>query len=128
MEEDKLKDLFGKFQPELSSPMQFMEKLQKNMDAVEFVKQQTVALKKRNRLAVAIAAASGFAVGVVLTLLFPMIVGWISSFSISMPHLHISNISIEYNYIAWVIMAGASILTSLSVYDLALAKLSPKQS
>lgn len=35
MEDDKLKDLFSNYEPDLSSSFQFMTKLKKNMEAVE---------------------------------------------------------------------------------------------
>ncbi len=77
MEDDKLKDIFRDFDPDLSSSLQFISKLQRNMEAVEIVRQYNAALRRRNKLAVAIAGLCGFAVGVTLTLLYPFIVDWI---------------------------------------------------
>lgn len=128
MEEDRLKDLFSDFQPELPSSFQFMARLQKNMEAVEIVKQHNLALRRRNKLAVAIAALSGFAMGVILTLLFPLIGDWVSTFSISLPHLHVSSITVDYSFLAWIVMAGVCIITALNAYEIALAKLTPQDS
>lgn len=128
MEEDRLKDLFSDFQPELPSSFQFMARLQKNMEAVEIVKQHNLALSRRNKLAVAIAALSGFAMGVILTLLFPLIGDWVSTFSISLPHLHVSSITVDYSFLAWIVMAGVCIITALNAYEIALAKLTPQDS
>ncbi|MDE6637883.1 MAG: hypothetical protein K2K32_06580, partial [Muribaculaceae bacterium] len=102
MEEDKLKDIFKEFNPELSSSFQFMTKLQKNMEAVEIVKQYNAAQKKRNKFAVTIAAACGFAVGVILTLLFPLMGDLVSTFSVSLPFLHVSSLTINYSFISWI--------------------------
>ncbi len=99
MEDDKIKELFNDFEPELSSSFQFMTKLKRNMEAVEIVKQHNAALKKRNKLAVAIAGVCGFAVGVILTLLFPLLGCWVPTFSISLPHFQIQNITIGYSYL-----------------------------
>lgn len=126
MDEDRLKDLFSDYQPELSSSFQFMVRLQKNMEAVEIVKQHNLALRRRNKLAVAIAALSGFAMGVILTLLFPLIGDWVSTFSISLPHIHISSVTINYSCLAWIVMAGVCIITALNAYEIALAKLTQK--
>ncbi len=126
MEDDKIRNLFDNFEPELSSSFQFMNQLKKNMDAVEIVKQHNVALKKRNRLAVVIAAVSGFIMGVILTLLFPLIGDWVSTFNISIPRLQISTITIDFSFIAWIVMAGVSIITALNAYEIALAKLTSK--
>ncbi|MCM1081785.1 MAG: hypothetical protein NC343_08555 [Muribaculum sp.] len=128
MEDDKIRTLFDNFEPELSSSFQFMNQLKKNMDAVEIVKQHNIALKKRNRLAVVIAAVSGFVMGVILTLLFPLIGDWVSTFNISIPRLQISAITIDFSFFAWIVMAGVSIIAALNAYEIALAKLTPKES
>jgi hypothetical protein len=125
MEDDKLRNLFNDFQPELSSSSQFMAKLQKNMEMVEILKQHDIALKKRNKLAVVIAAVSGFVMGVILTLLFPLIGDRVSTFSVSL--MHISNMTIDYSFVGWIVMAGACIITALNAYEIALAKLAPKE-
>jgi hypothetical protein len=127
MEDDKLRNLFNDFQPELSSSSQFMTKLQKNMEMVEILKQHDIALKKRNKLAVVIAAVSGFVMGVILTLLFPLITNWVSTFSVSLPHLHISSLTIDYSFVGGIVMAGVCIITALNAYEIALAKLAHKE-
>ena len=123
MEEDKLKDIFKEFNPELSSSFQFMTKLQKNMEAVEIVKQYNADQKKRNKFAVTIAAACGFAMGVILTLLFPLIEDFVSNFSVSLPFLHVSNLTIDFSFISWISIGALSVITALNAYDIALAKL-----
>jgi hypothetical protein len=127
MEDDKLRNLFNDFQPELSSSSQFMTKLQKNMEMVEILKQHDIALKKRNKLAVVIATVSGFVMGVILTLLFPLIGDWVSTVSVSLPHLYISHLTIDYSFVAWIVIAGVCIITALNAYEIALAKLAPKE-
>ncbi len=97
------------------------------MDVVEVLRQNNIALKKKNRLAVVIAAVSGFFMGVILTLLFPLIGNWVSTFSISLPHLHISSITIDYSFIGWIVMAGVCIITAQNAYEIALAKLTTEE-
>lgn len=126
MDDDKIKALFNDFQPELSSSVAFMAKLQKNMETVEILKQHTFAVKKRNKIAVAIAALSGFAMGVILTLLFPLITSWALTFSLSLPHIYFSSITINYSFVAWIVMAAVCIITALNAYEIASAKLTPK--
>ena len=43
------------------------------MDTIEMVRQYNAELRRRNRIAVMIAALAGFIMGVVLTLLMPLI-------------------------------------------------------
>lgn len=127
MDDDKIRNLFDNFNPDIASSFQFMEQLKKNMEAVEIVRQHNVALRKRNRIAVAIAAVSGFLTGVILTLLFPLIGDWVSTFNISIPRLQISEITVDYSFVAWIIMAGVSVITALNAYEIAMAKLTPKE-
>lgn len=124
MEDVKIKDLFSNYQPELSSSCDFMAKLQRNMEAVEIVKRHNAALKKRNVLAVAIAALSGFAMGVILTLLFPLIGNWTSVFHIPLPSLQISGLTI----IGWIVVAAVSVLTALNAYEIAMEGLTSRDS
>lgn len=44
MEDDKIKGLFEGFAPQLSSDSQFLDKLQRELDGVEFVKQSMLRL------------------------------------------------------------------------------------
>ena len=104
-----------------------MSKLQKNMETVEILKQHNVALRKRNKLAVAIAAVSGFVMGIIMTLLFPLIGNWVSTISVSLPQLQISSLAIDFSFISWIVMAGVCIITALNAYETALAKLTPKE-
>ncbi len=127
MDDDKLKDLFNNFRPELSSSFQFMTQLQKNMETVEILKQHNVALKKRNRLAVAIAGVSGFVMGVIMTLLFSLIGDWVTTFNISIPRLNVSSLTVDYSFVGWIVMAGVCVITAMNAYEIALAKLTPKE-
>lgn len=126
MENDKLKDIFSGFQPELSSSIQFMSKVRQNLEAIEIVKKYTIAQKKRTRTAVVIAALCGFATGVIFTLLFPLIRNWLSTIKFSIFNIQISDLTIDYDIIGWIIMISVSILTTLSVYEISLAKFTPK--
>lgn len=121
MEEEKITDLFSNFQPELSSSFGFMTKLKRNMEAVEIVKQHNSTLRKRNRVAVAVAAVSGFFMGVVLTLLLPVIRECFST--LDMPLLQFSVFAVDYTILWWMVVAAACVLTAINAYEIAMAKL-----
>ena len=125
MEDENIKQLFSAFNPSIGSSDQFMTRLLRNMEIVEMVKQNNLALKRRNRLAVLIAALCGFVVGVLLTLLFPLVGDWVSSFSISLPHLTIASLTIDYRFVGWIVMAGVSCITALNAYEVAMSKMTP---
>ncbi|MCI8998528.1 MAG: hypothetical protein HFJ95_05990 [Muribaculaceae bacterium] len=122
MEDDKLRELFSNFQPELSPSFQFTTKLQKKMEAVEIVKQHNATLRKRNRLAVAIAALCGFIMNMVLYLIFPLINNSASSLSIPSPYLLLNSITIDSSFVVWIVMAVISVIITRNVYEIALSK------
>jgi hypothetical protein len=122
MKDDKLRELFSNFQPELSPSFQFTTKLLKKMEAVEIVKQHNATLKKRNRLAVAIAALCGFIMNMVLYLIFPLINNSASSLSIPSPYLLLNSITIDSSFVVWIVMAVISVIITRNVYEIALSK------
>ncbi len=128
MDDDKIKQLFSDFSPEVSDSEQFLRRLDRHLAIAEQVRTQNAALKRRNRVAVVLAAASGFAMGVVLTMIFPYLRGWIASFEITLPRLSYINFSVDYTVLTWVVMAGVCLLTSLSVYEMAVARVSERGS
>lgn len=127
MNDDKLKDLFQNFQPELSSDFKFLTKLQRNMDALELVKHQTAMQRKRNRIAVIVAAITGFVMGVIITILFPILADTLSTFSITLPAADFSPISINWQIIGYILAAIVSIFTALNAYEITLSRLSRRK-
>ncbi len=124
MEDNIIKEIFKEFDPELSSSFLFMAKLKKNMEAVEYIRQYNVAQKRRNKLAVILAGVSGFAMGVFLTLLYPFITEWIASLNFSISLLAESNLKYDFSHLGWIVIAIGSVLTSMSVYEAASARIS----
>ncbi len=92
------------------------------MEAVEIVKQHNATLRKRNRLAVAIAALCGFIMNMVLYLIFPLINNSASSLSIPSPYLLLNSITIDSSFVVWIVMAVISVIITRNVYEIALSK------
>jgi len=128
MEDDKLKVLFKSFDPELSSDINFMAHLQRSMETIECIRRQNATQRKRNKVAIIIAAASGFIMGIILTLLFPIISNWLTNINASLPTFKITSLNIDPSFIGWIIIAGACIILTINVYELTLAKLTSKTS
>jgi hypothetical protein len=143
MDDNKLKEIFTDFSPEIPSSTLFMERLQHNLESVEIikrhnteaietVKRQNKALKKRNKKAAAISAAAGFITGIILTNLLPLLTagitaltGSIAAISSNLPHLPgLTNI---YSIITWIIIAAVSITTAINTYEITSVKLTSKQ-
>lgn len=117
-EDDKIKDLFSDFQPELStSDGDFLAQLRRSMAAVELVRRQHLARRRDSRKALAVAALTGFAVGVIFTLLIPFVGDCISTFSISSV-----TVTIDYGILCRFMAATASCLTAINACRLALGK------
>lgn len=129
MEEDKLKDLFVNFKPELTSDFSFMSKLQHNLDQVEMIRQHNIELASKRKKAVAIAACVGFIVGFLFSLALPYIGNAIMNLQSSLPsESTFKMIADNYLTIAWLIIGGTSVFISLNAYDLSLSLMEQRKS
>lgn len=127
MEDKEIKAHLRNFEPELSSDIDFMARLRQSMDAVEAVRQQSALMRRRHKIAVAIAGASGFIMGVLITLLSPIIDKWLADAHLSIPTGKLTpDIYIEPAIIGWGAAAAVCCIVVMNVYELTLAKLKPK--
>lgn len=118
--EDEYKDitrLLSNFDPELPSDYEFMHKLQQRLDVAEMVRAEQSAMTRRNRMAICIAALSGFVMGTVLTLLYPLLWEWLPSTGTTTV---IAGLSADtcYRYALWGITALLSVVTAYNSYEL----------
>ncbi|MDD7603606.1 MAG: hypothetical protein SPJ71_00330 [Candidatus Limisoma sp.] len=128
MEDDKLKSLFSNFEPELSSDFLFMNKLQRNLNSVELIKQHTVEVRSRSRKAVAIAAIVGFIVGFLFSLSLPYLSEAVSNWQLTLPSESVMNVfANNFTIIAWLVIGGTSVFAALNSYELSLSLLKPKE-
>lgn len=128
MEDDKLKSLFSNFEPELSSDFLFMNKLQRNLNSVELIKQHTVEVRSRSRKAVAIAAIVGFIVGFLFSMSLPYLSEAVSNWQLTLPSESVMNFfANNFTIIAWLVIGGTSVFAALNSYELSLSLLKPKE-
>lgn len=128
MEDDKLKSLFSNFEPALSSDFLFMNKLQRNLNSVELIKQHTVEVRSRSRKAVAIAAIVGFIVGFLFSLSLPYLSEAVSNWQLTLPSESVMNVfANNFTIIAWLVIGGTSVFAALNSYELSLSLLKPKE-
>ncbi len=123
---DKLKELFEGFQPALTSDSLFMRRLERNMEAVELVKRRSEAVRKRNKVAVAVAAVSGFLMGVILTLLSPVISNSLPTLLIKLPFFSAPAFSVSPEVPVWICIALVSAVIAYNAYVVTLSRLSAK--
>ena len=128
MEDDKLKYLFSNFEPALSSDFLFMNKLQRNLNSVELIKQHTAEVRSRSRKAVAIAAIVGFIVGFLFSLSLPYLTDAVSNWQLTLPSESVMNVfANNFTIIAWLVIGGTSVFAALNSYEVSLSLLRPKE-
>ena len=117
MEDDKLKELFGDFNPLLSDSTRFMERLNDRLDTVELIRRNNCLVKAANRRALVLAALAGIVVGVGMSWLVPYI-------SLSIQNPGTTNLApwlvdiMAESYVAlrWTVVGAVVILSSLFTY------------
>lgn len=78
MEEDRLKAILQDFSPVMAPDDTFMSRLEEKLRSVELVKQQLEQQRRRNRLAIVLAALTGFICGIVSALCYPWLLAAIT--------------------------------------------------
>lgn len=121
MEEEKIRELLSGFNPSLSSDEEFIDRLERNINAVESVRRQAVELRRKNRIAVAVAAVSGFITGVLLTLVLPEI-GELAK-HVSLPMSNVGPVTVDFRILGWLMTAGVSGIIGYNAYELTLSQL-----
>lgn len=117
MESDNIHSIFNNFQPRLATSDEcFMAQLERNIRAAEVVKQQIVKGHVRNRLAIILASATSFILGVLITLCYP----FIQQFALILSVREIQILDIPDYYITTgilTILGLLILLVSYTVYD-----------
>lgn len=78
IEEDRLAGLFAGYNPVLSSDEIFMARLERNLHTVEMVRAQVDNMKRKSRLAVMVAAVTGFLMGILSVICYPYVVDFVA--------------------------------------------------
>lgn len=121
MEDDKIKSLFADFNPEISSDLQFMSRLERNLNSVEIIKRHASEVRSRNKKAVAVAALVGFVVGFLFSLSLPYLSAAVSDWQLTLPQESSMNIlANNFMLIAWIVIGGTSVFTALNAYEVSL--------
>lgn len=75
MDDKDIRNFFSSFTPEIGSAEDFARRIGHELDAVEIIRKRAREIKRRNRLALALAGFSGMLMGVILMLLKPYLDG-----------------------------------------------------
>ena len=121
MEEDKLRDLFEGYDPNMDSGRIFIERLEHNLDSVELIHEQNAKAVRRNKIAVFVASIAGFLTGLLFSSLLPYLEAFMSGLELKIKiNTDIIEIADYYHVLTWIIIGGISVMVSLSTYDLIL--------
>ncbi len=122
MEEDKIRDLFNAYKPELSSRLDFMDRLERNLDAVEIIHKANANVMRRNRVAVLAASIAGFISGIIFSFLIPYLNSATSivAMKISTDNQFLCRFSEYQPIVTWLIIGAASVIISLYAYKIIL--------
>lgn len=119
MDENEFSDLFASYNPELSSDKLFMLRLQTNLRAVSLVKEQVHVMRRKNRLAVIVAAITGFLCGILFAIYYPAFFTLLKSLFAASTVT--AKIFADYgNVAAWGIICCVTGIAAYSAYDIAL--------
>ena len=119
MDENEFSDLFASYNPELSSDKLFMLRLQANLRAVSLVKEQVHVMRSKNRLAVIVAAITGFLCGILFAIYYPAFFTLLKSLFAASTVT--AKIFADYgNVAAWGIICCVTGIAAYSAYDIAL--------
>lgn len=127
MEDDKIREIFESYRPALRPSVEFMAELDRRMRAVESVKREVAAMRRRHRMAVVVAALSGFLAGVVATLLFPIVGEWVASYDVQLPSTWLPQVELVCDIAKWVIAATACVIAAYNAYGFTLSHLSAER-
>lgn len=118
--DDRLKQIFDDFNPQLGSDADFMRRLERQMHTIEVIKEENAALRRISRRAIAVAALTGFAVGMMFSLTLP----WLGELAaaVEAPAKTLTRFFADnYLVVACMAIATASILTSINAYEISMA-------
>ena len=115
--DDKLQNIFDRFNPPMSSDADFMKRLNRNLDMVELIKRDIVKKQKNHKAAVIIAAGVGFFIGILLTALYPLYSSLIINAFMKGNDLMQEQV-FYVNFIIYSIIAFCIIATSLVTFDI----------
>ena len=111
-----LNDIFDNYRPRLSPSADFMEGLNRRLDAVRLIKEHNAAHRRRCHRAVVIAAIAGIATGIIISAFLPGL-GQIFADMAEATTGHV----MFGSALPWLVLAGMSTAAAYAAYDLTLA-------
>ena len=130
MDDDKIRDLFTGFAPELSDTDGFMERVTRGLDAVEVVRERQAVMRRRQRRALGVAAFIGMFTGIGLTVLYMLVADSIAALHLpdmtwivrnfGMP-VEARDIAVDLRIPTLLLFAAAASMTAVNAYTFSMA-------
>lgn len=118
-DDQKLRELFGLFNPDTGSDVQFIRTLEKRLDAVELIRKHNAQVVHNMRNAAVAAACAGFICGFLFSLALPYIGVVANQIMTSVPrNSFLSVVATNYVLISWIIISILTGTLSLNTYHL----------
>lgn len=115
-EDDKIRELFGDFNPELSSSVNFIAAVSKELDNYALIKDRIEQKSRFNSMRCIWSAAIGFMCGMIMTFLFPYIKGVTESIlSFNIWSINLDGFEIV-NTVTWSVISVVTLITTFMSY------------
>ena len=117
-EDNNLKELFSRYQPEMTSGDEFLRRLAPKLDAVECLRRQAATVARRRRQAAWRAALAGMVCGLICGLLLPYLSHYLSAWLLTLntPWLSAEALDASLPALLWIAAAAIVLSVTLSTY------------
>lgn len=118
-EDDKIRQMFSRYNPPLSVDWRFVRQVESGLDSVEAVRERVMQSRKRSRVAVVVAALAGFVAGAVCTAVVPQLTGVIADWEVTIPAGSVlKQIAAYSSSVVWVGVAAVAATAAMSAFNL----------
>ncbi len=114
--DNQLQRIFDAYNPELTSTADFMQRLNRELNAVEIIKQRNDANLRATKISALIACVVGFIMGAILSLMQPVICNAFLNLQVFM-----SLQAASINIISWCAVGLATVVVSCAARELSIA-------
>ena len=125
VQDKRLKEMFGNFNPQLSDSATFMANLEQALDSVEIIHEQHLSYARKNRKAALFAGFIGFCCGILLTLCFPYLFSMALLFFKNIPDFQPYYDHTFISVIIWAFISLVSVFTTIATYNFSSSRIDP---
>lgn len=118
-EDDKIRQMFSRFNPPRSADWRFVRMVESGLDSVETVRERVMLSRKRSRVAVVVAALAGFVAGAACTTVVPQLMSAIADWELTLPAESVlKQMSVYSSSVVWIGVAAVAATAAMSAFNL----------